>query len=246
MKKQTGGIVLGALLSVSLAAPLFGADGNKKLIEITSTQECPFQPGGTIHVDHSYGELWVEGWTRPEVEITIIRSPNELYGANEQTEAEKRAGRVQVSVNRRSDRELEIATAVSHFSRWTHPFGPLGGVTVKYRIRVPRNSKLVIHHGNGEVLVSQVVGDIEATGERGDVVLVLAQTEKWSIDAKSKFGTLSCDFEGNFHHGLKSSEYKQDAPAPAHKIYVREGIGGVEIKGSPAEAQPKGTPGLEE
>jgi len=246
MKKQACGILLGALVVGSVTAPLFGADGNKKLVDITTTQNCPFQPGGTIHVDHSYGELWVEGWNRPEVEITVIRSPHELYGAKEEAAAQERAGRVQVSVNSRSDHELEIATAVSHFSRWTHPFGPLGGVTMRYRIHVPRNSKLVIHHGHGEVLVSQVVGDIEATGDRGDIVLILPQTEKYSIDAKSSFGTLSCDFEGDFRRGLKSSEYKRNAPAPAHKIYVREGIGGVEIKGSPAEAQPKGTAGLEE
>ena len=246
MKKQAGGMVLSALLTLGAVGPLFGEDGNRKLVDITTTQNCPFQPGGTIQVDDSYGELSVEGWNRAEVEITVIKSPDELYGAKEQAEAAKRAQRVQVSVNRRSDRELEIATAVSHFSRWTHPFGPLGGVTMRYRIHVPRNSKLVIHHGHGEVLVSQVVGDIEVTGERGDIALLLPQTEKYSIDARSRFGTLSCDFEGEFHHGLKSSEYKRDAPAPAHKIYVREGIGGVEIKGSPAEAQPKGAVGLEE
>jgi hypothetical protein len=46
--------------------------------------------------------------------------------------------------------------------------------------------------------------------------LLLPQTEKYSIEAKSKFGSLSCDLEDEFHHGLKSSEYKLNAPAPAH------------------------------
>jgi hypothetical protein len=234
------GILLGALLAVSAAAPLLAETGNKKLVEITNTQQVPFQAGGTIHVDHSYGELWVEGWDRPEVELTVIKSPNELYGAKDQAAAAKRVQNVKVSMDRKSDRELEIATAVSNFSRWTHPFGPLGRVIMKYRIRVPRNSKLVIHHGHGEVLVSQVVGDIEATGQRGDIVLVLSEKEKYSIDAKSRFGTLSCDFDGAFRHGLKSSSYTLNTPAPAHKIYVREGTGGVQIKGSPAEAQPRG------
>jgi hypothetical protein len=239
------GVLLGALLAVSAAAPLFGETGNKTLVEITNTQQVPFQSGGTIRVDHSYGELWVEGWDRPEVELTVIKSPNELYGAKEQAAAAKRVENVKVSMDRKSDRELEIATAVFHFSRWTHPFGPLGGVIMKYRIRVPRNSKLVIHHGNGKVLVSQVVGDIEATGNRGDIVLLLPETQKYAINAKSKFGTLTCDFDGDFRHGLKSSSYTSNTPAPAHKIYVREGIGGIQIKGSPAEAQPKVAAGLQ-
>jgi hypothetical protein len=228
-----------ALGAVGIAAPVFGEGGNKKLIEITSTQQVPFQAGGTIHVEHSYGELWVEGWDRPEVELTVIKSPDELFAAKDQAEAAKRVENVKVTADRKSDSELVISTAVSHFHRLTHPFGPLGGVIMKYRIRVPRNSKLVIHHDTGEVLVSQVAADIEATGRRGNIVLLLPETEKYSIDAKSNIGTLSSDFDGDFRHGLMNSEYAQKTPAPAHRISVHMGVGGIDIKGSPAEAQPR-------
>jgi hypothetical protein len=213
-----------------------------KLIHVTSTQQVPFSAGGTIHVDHSYGELSIEGWDRPEVELTVTKSPDGLYGAKDQAEATKLMEKVQVTAERRSDSELEIATSVTQFSRWRHPFGPLGGVMLEYRIRVPRNSKLVIHHDNGEVLVSSIDADIEATGHAGDIVVLLPETGKYSIDAKSKFGTLSCDFEGDYRHKMGGTQYTQTAPAPAHRIYLRMGRGGISIKGSPAEAQPVGTP----
>jgi len=224
--------------TIVMTAPLFAESGNKNLIEVSNVQTVPFQPGGAIHLNHSYGEVNIEGWDRPEVEITVIKAPDDLYAAKDQAEAAKHVENVKVTVDRKSDGDLEISTAVSHFSRWTHPFGPMGGVIMQYRIHVPRNSKLVIHHDNGEVLVSQVVGDIEATGDHGDIVLILSETEKYSIDAKSKVGTLSCDFEGDFKHGMIGSRYSQTTPAPAHRIYVRMGIGGIEIKGSPAYAQP--------
>jgi hypothetical protein len=226
-----------------LTAPLMAAsrhkvDGNKKVVEVTNTQNLPFQPGGTIHVNHSYGELSVEGWDRPEVEVTVIKSPDEIFSAKDQTDAAKRVENVKVTVDRHSDTDIAISTAVTNFKRFWHPFGPAGHVVMQYRIHVPRNSKLVIHHDHGDVLVSQVVGDIEATGEHGDIVLLLSEKEKYSIDAKSKFGTVNCDFDGAFEHGMYSSRYSLTAPAPAHRIVVTEGVGGIDIKGSPAEAQP--------
>jgi hypothetical protein len=234
-----------AVAAVGIAAPLYGEAGNKKLIGITTTQQVPFQAGGVIHLNRSYGQLSVEGWDRPEVEITVTRTPNQLYGAKDQADAAKLAENVKVTAERKSDTELEISTTVAHFSRWRHPFGPLGEVAMDYRIRVPRNSKLVIHHENGEVLVSGVTADIEATGNAGDIVLLLQKTGKYSIDAKSKFGTLTSDFDGDFRHTLAGNGYTQTAPAPATRIYLRMGRGGIQIKGSPAQAQPPASGGLQ-
>ena len=175
----------------------------------------------------------------------MTKSPDDLYSAKDQAEAAKLMENVHITAERRSDTDLEIATSVDHFSRWTHPFGPMGGVMLEYRIRVPRNSKLVIHHGHGEVLVSNVTADIEATGRAGDIVVLLPETGKYAIDAKSKFGTLSCDFDGDIRHKLGSSTYAAAVPAPAHRIYLRMGRGGITIKGSPAEAQPPVATGLQ-
>lgn len=241
--KRFGAMLVAAAMGI--AAPVFGEVGNKKLVDVSNTQQVPFQPGGTIHVDHSYGELSVEGWDQPTVELTVIKTPDQLYGAKDQADAAKRVEAVKVTAERKSDTELEISTTLPHYSRWTHPFGPMAGVWMQYRLRVPRNSKLVIHHENGEVLVTGVTADIEATGHAGDIVVLLPETEKYSIDAKSKFGAVTSDFDGDFRHGLTRSEYALTAPAPAHQIHLRMGRGGIEIKGSPAEAQTRVAVGMQ-
>lgn len=238
--------ILLLLSAVGVAAPLFGEGGSKKLVQATNTQHVPFQPGGTIHLNRSYGSLSVEGWDQPEVEITVIKSLDNLYDAKEQAEATKRVESVHVTADRRSDTDLEISTVAPHYSRWTHPFGSTGGVMVEYQIHVPRNSKLVIHHGTGDVFVTNVTSDIEATGHAGDITLLLPGTGQYSIDAKSRIGTVSSDFDGDSQRRrLVGTRYAHTTPAPAHRIYLRMGLGGITIKESPSSAQPPVATGIQ-
>lgn len=226
---------LPTLLIVGLVSilPLPGQQGSKKLVEVTKTETIPFSPGGAVHVVHSFGHLAVEGWDRPEVELTVIKSLDGLYDAKDQAEADKRLAAVQVSAERRSDTDLEIVTTVPHRSRLTHPFGSTGGVTLEYQIHVPRNAKLVIQHGAGDVLITNVVADIQATGSSGDIVLLLPATGKYAIDAKSRVGTVSSDFDGDARRrGLAGEQYSITEPGPSHRIYLRMGVGGITIKSS--------------
>ena len=165
--------LIGILAAMGMALPLLADGGNKKVFEVTSTQTVPFQPGGTIHLNHSYGYLSIEGWDRPEVEITVIKSLDNLYDAKEQGEATKRVNTVQVTAERKSDTDLQINTVVPHYSRWTHPLGSTGGVMVEYQIKAPRNSSLTIQHGTGDIMVTGINADINATGSKGDIVLLL-------------------------------------------------------------------------
>ena len=222
---------------MAFGAPAFGAESTR-LAHIVSTQQVPFQSAGAIRVNHSFGELWVEGWDRPDVEITLTKSPDKLYSEKDQAKARRLADKVQVTTGRSPSGELVISTTVSHYQKWLHPAGFTGDAMIECRIRVPRDAKLVIHHKDGEVLVSDMMGDIEATGRSGDIVVLLPQNGKYTIDAVSHVGTLSSDFEGDFRHRVWSSGFHRADPAPAHRIYLREGLGGIAIKGSPAEAIP--------
>jgi hypothetical protein len=235
--------VLGAL---RIAAPLFGDEGNPKVVQATSTQKVPFQPGGTIHLNRSYGHLSIEGWDQPEVQVIVTRSLNRLAGAKEQAEAAKRLEKVGVAVERRSDTGLEITTTVPHYSRWTHPLGSTGGVMLEYRILVPRDSRLVIQHGTGDVVVTGVTSDIEVRGHAGDIVLLLPESGAYAIDAKSKIGTVWSDFDGDFQKKhLTGIQYAHAGAAGSHRIYLRMGVGGITIKGSPPAAQPPTAPAVQ-
>jgi hypothetical protein len=240
MTRKAFGILIG-LTAAGMALPLSADGGSKKIFEVTTTQQVPFQPGGTIHFNRSYGYLSIEGWDRPEVEITVIKSLDNLYDAKGQAEATKRVNTVQVTAERKTDTDLDITTTVPHYSRWTHPLGSTGGVMVEYQVHVPRDSKLAIQHGTGDVLVTRVANDIEADVHSGDIVVLLPETVQYAIDAKSKLGTVSSDVDGDFHRGhLVGIRYAHTAAAPSHKLNLRVGVGGITIKSSVAPAPPSG------
>ena len=67
------------------------------------------------------------------------------------------------------------------------------------RLRVPRDSRLVIYHGGGNILIDNVTGAIDATNREGDIAVMLPGPGPYAIDARSKMGTVISDFAGKAH-----------------------------------------------
>jgi len=88
---------------------------------------------------------------------------------------------------------------------------------------VPRNSRLVIHAGIGDMLVSDITGDIEAASSMGDIVLWLSGTRTYSIDARSRSGTVSSDFSGvtRSHHIFGQTFRSSLNRAPEQRLHSR-------------------------
>jgi hypothetical protein len=107
---------------------------------------------------------------------------------------------------------------------------------LELQVRTPRDSKLVIHHGAGYVLVSRVTGEIEAISRSGDIVLMLpGDPDRYSIDAKSKWGNISSDFAGTAHNTkLLGEQFTRTNSPPSRRIYLRIGFGGITIKEVPS------------
>ena len=101
---------------VALAAPAFGQTGSKKPTNFTKTERAPFAAGGTIRIDHTYGELSVEGWDRAEVELTVTKIPNDLYDTTRTRPCGEAGHGVSVGFERTSDTEIDVSTAVAHFA----------------------------------------------------------------------------------------------------------------------------------
>ncbi|HXR34553.1 MAG TPA: hypothetical protein VN754_01315, partial [Candidatus Binataceae bacterium] len=156
MTRKLAAVIFG-LGAMGAALPLVAAQGPeqkgpKQSFEATSTQHVNFLPGGTITLNNSYGYLTVEGWDEPEVEITVTKSTNRFYEPEQKEKAEKNFEQVRVVTERRSDKELVISTILPG----RHRFLPKAerGVTLEYKIHVPRDSRLAVHHNNGYVWVS--------------------------------------------------------------------------------------------
>jgi hypothetical protein len=234
-----------ALLGITL--PLFGEEGPKQSFEVTSTERVNFPPGGAIRLNGSYGYLSVDGWDEPQVEVTVIKSTDRFYEPSQQEEAKRRMELIRVATERPSDTELTISTVLPSRGK---PFGGgqdfspasllrprtiKGGVTIEYRIHAPRDSRLAIHNDTGYVWVSDVTGDIEATSRTGDIIVMLPDPGKYSIDARTRMGSVSSDFTGKALHNqvLVGARFAYASEAPSRRIYLRMGIGSITIKKGP-------------
>jgi len=205
-------------------------------VKITNTEHMNFAPGGAIRIDDSYGELNVEGWDQPEVEITVIKTSPYDYN---QSEATKHVNGVQVMTKRMSDSELVISTTLETYDGLLSSTAKTkGDVWIEYQIHAPHDTKLVIHHGKGTVHLTDISADIEVTGSRGDVVMMLRDLGSYSIDAKTDFGTVVTDHPGNTHRTffLIGRTFNTGKTAGSHRIYARMGYGGITVKTLQQEA----------
>jgi hypothetical protein len=63
-----------------MTLPPSGKGGVERLPEKTTTVRANFASAGRMRIDGSSGDLNVQGWDRPEVEVTVMKSLP--YGTN--------------------------------------------------------------------------------------------------------------------------------------------------------------------
>ncbi len=225
-----------------------GADtkGPKQSFETTKTERVPFLPGGTIQLENSYGYLTVEGWDTPEVEVTVTKSTGRFFEPGQKADAERRFEEIHVAAERRTDKEFDISTTVPARHNFissvlpsrriivTMPVHSKRGVTVEYTVHVPRDSRLVVHHDNGYVWVSDVTGDIEVDSHTGDMIVMLPDTVPYSIDARTRLGSVSSDFTGKGRYSLLlGNRFAYAGQAASRRVHLRMGRGSITIKKGP-------------
>jgi hypothetical protein len=232
--------VLRTLSVLGIGLPLFAEGGPAQLVRVTSTEQVSFAPGGVIHLNNLIGNVYVEAWDHPQVEITTTKSTQHLYQSNQQVQATDCLEKVRVVTEHPSSTELTVSTMVPHRNFFQRRFGKCG-VAAEYQIHAPRDSRLVIQHGAGYVLVSHMTGEIEAKSRSGDIMLMLPDPGPYSIDAKSGFGRVFSDFAGAARRKkVVGEQFTSANPGSARRIYLRMGIGGITIKEVPPtpEASP--------
>ena len=247
MTCRLAAVILG--LSV---VPLPAADipkGPRQAFAVTKTERFDFPPGGLIRLEHSYGYLTVEGWDEPEVEVTVTKSTDRFEDPDWKAKAERFFDQIRVVSERRSDRELAISTAVPHRTHFlitsvlpsgqtivTTPVPPKNkrGITVEYKVRVPRNSRLIVHHDNGYVWVGDVAGDIEVHSHTGDMTVTLPDPGPYTIDARTGLGRIASDIPGNTGHPLLfGGHLRSTAAEAATRVRLRMGRGSIAILNGP-------------
>jgi hypothetical protein len=217
-----------SLTAVVLCLPLL-AKVPLQPVQVTKTDHVEFAPGGTIRVSGSTGQLDVEGWDRPEVEITVAKSTYRGGSAKDREKATTFLDLFRVSAEKKGAGELVISTAYPS-RKITRLFRGKTDVNLEYHIKVPRDSHLVIRHDSGDVRLYDLTGEIDATSGEGDMVVLLPESGKYAIDAKCTVGGVYSDFAGNRGTPWAVGErFVEATPAPASRVYLRVGLGGIQI-----------------
>jgi len=224
-------------------APLRAQNGRAQSFEVSSTERLPCAARGTVHIDGSYGYLSVDGWDAPEVEIAVTKTTDRFFGPSQQDAARRRLEQIRVTAERTEESLLTVKTTCpSRNGTWAPPLKATtqNGVTVDTRIHVPSGSHLVIHHDNGYVWVSGLAGDIEIHSHTGDMIVVLSDAASYAIDARTKLGSITSDFDGKrLSRFLLGTHFAGLAQAPAHRVCLRMGRGSITIKKDSPPAVPK-------
>lgn len=235
-----------ALLLGLCVLPLPGAEkhdpiGPRQSFEVTSTERFSFSPGGTLRMENSYGYLTVEGWDEPEVEVTVTKTTDRFEDPKWKEKAAKLFDQIRVGIDRRSDTELTVMTTLPRrtgiVNKVLSPVLSINkrGVTVEYKIRAPRNSRLIVHHNSGYVWVSDLTGDVDVNSHTGDMIVALPDPGPHAIDAKTAMGRISSDIPCETGNPLLAgARVVCAAPASAARIHLRMGRGSIEIKNGPA------------
>jgi hypothetical protein len=186
-----------AVLGLCLACLLLGDDAGPRKVEVSKTEKMDFPANGTLRIEHSTGELTIEGWDQPGVEITTTKSSKEEYLPGDRAKATQELDRVRISTKRNGD-ELVVTTEYPRHRAFPYvtPLQTVTNFDLEYVIKVPRNAKLIVRHDDGEVHVDDLTGNIQVTARQGLIALRLVSEMPPAIDAKSYIGTVNSDFAG--------------------------------------------------
>jgi hypothetical protein len=218
-----------APLALALCLPLLPKTPLQP-VQVVTTDQVDFAAGGTIHFEGSVGELNIEGWDQPQVRIVVTRFDYADPIDQDRDRMKSKLESITVRTEKRSATELLVTTTLPHRNFFVRKVRGKTDADINYRIMVPQDSHLIVHHGNGDVVLYNVGGDIEATAHVGSIVVQLRDPAQYAIDAHSGTGEVYSDYAGTdrTHLRLRDS-FVASAPAPAHKVFLRVGIGPIDV-----------------
>jgi hypothetical protein len=215
------------LIASAAALALVADDRSNRPLSATHADHFNVPAGGSIRLDNSFGEVDIDGWDRPEVEVTVTKSIEKL-AQKDGAVAQQRLDSVQITV-KQNDVETIVSTVYPERPGFWRLAGRRGDVDINYRIHAPRASKLIIVHNSGGLNISGISGDIHSTVSNGQITLTLPEGQ-YAIDAKCKIGKVYSDFDGHDRRRhLWGDEFDNPSPAHAPNLYLRAGFGDIMI-----------------
>ncbi|MCG8524994.1 MAG: hypothetical protein MI748_01325 [Opitutales bacterium] len=152
-------------ISASCVALAITASASAAKLEETTTQTLPAETIEYIEVENVNGTITVEGWDRPEIEITYTKSAK---GGNEEN-VQKHLDKMEVLITQ-EDEKISINTKIpnSGFSFWKL-FKKNTSGSVKYVIHVPHPTNVDAETVNGGLRLKKLSGTIDAETVNGSI-----------------------------------------------------------------------------
>jgi hypothetical protein len=198
-------------------------------VQISGTERSDFPSGGMLHLKNSIGELTIEGWDQPGLEITTVKSSKTAVEGQERDKAVKLLDSVKIATERKGD-EVTISTDFPKHRKFARPFEGLTDFDLDYIIKVPRNARLTVDHQIGEVHIDGVLGEIHATDHMG-LISVRLPDGQYAIDALSKIGAVNSDFPGSEKtRKLFGQTFVGSSSTAPQRISLRIGYGDIVIE----------------
>jgi len=181
---------------------------------------------GTLVIDARVGDIQVEGWDEPRLEIEAEK----VVQAKDAQKAQALYDRVQVALEGK-DKQVRLRTLYPPRRLW-RPFRGESKLSVNFRIHMPYDANLVLKCVDGDVGVKGLAGRQEIHVNYGDVEInVPSIYHLRSLNARSFLGYVQSDLHGEDSAGFGrkivfwNSDGNQD-------ISVRVRMGGVYVYSS--------------
>jgi hypothetical protein len=178
---------------------------------------------GTLFVDTRIGDVRVEGWDKPGVEIDAEK----VVQAGSEEGARKLFEQIQIQLNENGE-EVFLRALFPPRRPW-RLFRGATKLSVNFRIRMPYEAKLTLQCVDGDVRVSGIAGHQQIRVSYGDVEVTIPSVPRLhSLDARAFLGYVQSDLHGEDSAGwgrqisFLNAEGDQD-------IQIRVRLGGVYV-----------------
>lgn len=220
MKKTA--LILSAALFVVIAAATAAAPAAASEIVRSFKQQIPVGDADEIALDFPVGEVTVEAWDNPQVNLEV------KIACNKRTiRCEEKAKDVRLVYNTSGNRlRVEV-------KNWTKVSGGRG-MHVIAKVNVPRNLPLWTDLGVGELNVQGTEGDLTVDLGVGEVHMTLPKEAIRSVDLDTGIGEASLTAEGQHYEsaGLMARQLTWNKGTGNARVKVDCGVGeiGVSLK----------------
>lgn len=146
---------------------------------------------GTLVINSRVGDLHIEGWDEPRVEVEVEK----VVRAGSEAKARPLYAQIQVRLEG-GDREVRLTTLYPSRKLW-RPFRNESKLTVNFRIRMPFDSNLKLKCVDGDVRIAGIAGHEELRVNYGDVEIDVPHLyELRSLNAHAWLGYVQSDLQG--------------------------------------------------